>query len=423
MTVTFTRDMAILMEAQLSENQGMTPEGYLVCRNVPVARIGVQTYLGQELGLSQKYGERVKVYRLPEDVFEEEALRSLESKPITDDHPRDLVTIHNAGYLAMGHGRNVRHDTNHVICDLMVMNQSLIDGIRAKRKYNISLGYTANYVPYKDGYKQTNIRINHIAVVEVGRAGPKVSIKDKAPSDSQNRRKHPMNKREALAAMFAAYAKDADPQDIVAVLPFVTDAEPATATKDTDKSDKGMMGLLAGLLARDAKPAETKTETLTADAVKKMIADGIAEALKGLKSKDSEDHPDEKEDKELIEKMLKEKETGDEDTEGEEKATEDEDSEEESEEEKKTDDAAFAGLIQAIRPLYSKLPKAEQKKVTDALVKARRKPTADAYTQIIKAVQTHTKDAETIDSAAPKRLDSISKRVMAKHNPHYTEKA
>ena len=36
----------------ISPNQLETGEGFLICRNVPIARTGEQEYLGRELGLT-----------------------------------------------------------------------------------------------------------------------------------------------------------------------------------------------------------------------------------------------------------------------------------------------------------------------------------------------------------------------------------
>ena len=412
-----TFDMAILLDAQLSENQGVTPEGYLICQNVPVSRTGVQFYYGSEMGLTDRANERIPVYRLPEDVFAEESLRSLESKPITDDHPSQMVTVENAGFLTMGHGRNARHNNKNVIADLVVMSRELIAGIREKRKYEISLGYTCNYVPYKDGFKQTNIRINHIAVVETGRAGRNVAIKDKMPVSIKNRRSKSMDKNQAIATMFAAFAKDASPEEVAEMLPFVTDAAPAAPAKpaaEPEKKDSGLIALLTGLMAKDAKPAE-KPEPLTAEAVQKMITDGIAAALKpATKTKDKKaKDEDEKEVEQLLEdEESEEKETEDSETE-EEKETADEGEEEEAKEAK---DAVFANVIKALQPLYKQLPASERKKLVKDVAAVKKKPTADGYAKILEAVQTHTKDAEPARQSHP---DTISKQVMANRNPHY----
>ena len=73
----------------ISPNQIETGEGFLICRNVPIARIGVQEYLGREIGLSGADAERlITVTRPPEEVFSDAAMASFEGKPVTNDHPQ-----------------------------------------------------------------------------------------------------------------------------------------------------------------------------------------------------------------------------------------------------------------------------------------------------------------------------------------------
>ena len=79
----------------ISPNQTETVEGYLICRNVPIARIGQQEYLARELMLDGDPERVVTVDRLPEDVFEAAALASFEGKPVTDGHPGENVGAEN----------------------------------------------------------------------------------------------------------------------------------------------------------------------------------------------------------------------------------------------------------------------------------------------------------------------------------------
>ena len=76
----------------ISPNQIETGEGFLICRNVPIARTGTQEYLGREIGLTGQDAEAVAtVYRPPEEVFADAALASFEGKPATNDHPPGLI--------------------------------------------------------------------------------------------------------------------------------------------------------------------------------------------------------------------------------------------------------------------------------------------------------------------------------------------
>ena len=51
----------------ISPNQIETGEGFLICRNVPIARTGTHDYIGTEIGLDTT--DVVKVDRPAEEVF------------------------------------------------------------------------------------------------------------------------------------------------------------------------------------------------------------------------------------------------------------------------------------------------------------------------------------------------------------------
>lgn len=80
---------------RLSANIAKTPEGFLICKNVPIARTGYQTYLESELVEDGDPSERVNVYRSPDEVFSTATLASFEGKPVTNGHPDVDVTPQN----------------------------------------------------------------------------------------------------------------------------------------------------------------------------------------------------------------------------------------------------------------------------------------------------------------------------------------
>ena len=80
--------------SRISENMAETPEGFLVCRSVPIARTGAQTYLPEEIGLPG--GAPVSVFRTEREVFSPAALASFEGKPVTLGHPPEDVSPRNA---------------------------------------------------------------------------------------------------------------------------------------------------------------------------------------------------------------------------------------------------------------------------------------------------------------------------------------
>ena len=105
----------------ISPNQMETVEGFLICRNVPIARTGEMEYLESELKLEGDCSKVVKVYRSPEEVFSKEALSSFEGKPVTEEHPPDLLTPDTYSIYATGPAQKVRRGdgkwTEHVGAD------------------------------------------------------------------------------------------------------------------------------------------------------------------------------------------------------------------------------------------------------------------------------------------------------------------
>ena len=172
---------------RLSENiSRREPEGYLLCLNVPVARTGIQEYLPAELSMAGS--APVPVYRPEEEVFSEATLASFEGMPVTNDHPPDGVDVFNIRALQKGHAHNVRRgsgeESDLLLADLIITDPALITAILEDGKREISCGYTYELCEENGRYIQRKIRGNHVAVVDAGRAGARVSIKDEHPSES-----------------------------------------------------------------------------------------------------------------------------------------------------------------------------------------------------------------------------------------------
>lgn len=245
---------------RISENMAQTPEGFLVCKCVPIARTGYQTYLSDELYCDGDTETRVDVYRPPEEVFARETLASFEGKPVTNNHPFEDVTADNFKRYALGHVQNVRkgagNDGDKIVADLYITDPGLIRLIR-NGKRQISAGYCA--VDKKDNrgrVMQTRIRGNHVAVVDEGRAGRSVSIRD-----SKHRKgDFNMEKRKGIARVLARYIRDASPEELQDRVEDVVDAlaeENAADVVDECNAQKA-----------DEAPADEVKDEAPADEVK-----------------------------------------------------------------------------------------------------------------------------------------------------------
>jgi len=169
---------------KLSEHMAETPDGFLICYDVPVARIGEQLYKAEEVPIDPDSRGLVTIKRREEEVFNPSAMMSFEGKPFTLDHPDEAVTPENWDKYANGFMVNVRRGererSDFLIGDIIVTTQKAIERIKEGER-EISCGYDADYEQLDKGIGiQKNIIGNHIALVDKGRAGHRCAIGDKA---------------------------------------------------------------------------------------------------------------------------------------------------------------------------------------------------------------------------------------------------
>lgn len=433
--------------SRLSPNQTETPEGFLICLNVPIARTGTQTYLRSELGFEDDPTGLVDVIRTEEEVFSPATIASFEGKPATEDHPPVEVKPDNISAYDRGHVQNVHRGTGEesdlLIADLYITSPPLIDAIRSGRLREVSCGYDCEYRMDEQGrLYQCGIRGNHVAVVSAGRAGPRVAIKDSAEESNTptERGKKTMAKKtnSLFSRMFAGWAKDADPQEVADAIEEIAgssdtepEAAPAPAASDcgAGESKDGGEEVLQQLVAAVAALTE-KVNALTtahdedpapAPAADEDALDALEEEVKG--DEDPGTLEDQEESHTVPADELPE-ETTDED-----EVTADEDGPEAPASSLPenpipgADRAVALAAIRAIKPIIAKLPAAQRKAAADAAAKQIRKaigrdakPRTNGYAAINQAMR---QKAKAKDSKARVDQGQIGKNIMASRNPHY----
>lgn len=176
--------------SKISNNMTELSDGCLMCLNVPIARTGVYKYLREELGLDGS--GIVDVYRTDEEVFDKTAIASFEGKAFTDTHPNEDVTADNWSIYSKGDIRNVRRGngdfSNCLVADIIVRDPIVINEIQSGAKREISSGYDCEYVEQDGKIYQRNIRGNHVALVQAGRAGNQVKIYDEKKTTTEKYR-------------------------------------------------------------------------------------------------------------------------------------------------------------------------------------------------------------------------------------------
>src|ERR1700735_1355778 len=96
--------------AKLGPKRERTPDGFLICYDVPLARIGEQIYGPDETPIKPTSSlQYVTIKRDPEEVFRPETIASAIGKPFVIYHPDGMsVTPDNVTELAHGHIMNPR---------------------------------------------------------------------------------------------------------------------------------------------------------------------------------------------------------------------------------------------------------------------------------------------------------------------------
>jgi uncharacterized protein len=168
---------------KLGPNRDKTPEGFLLCRNVPIGRTGTQLYGPGETPVADGADGTVRIHRRPEDVFRDETVASFNGKPVTLDHPDVDVTPENWKDLAVGitldARRGVGVEDDLLIADLLITDKEAIRMVLDEGLEEVSSGYDAEYEEESAGVGyQVDILGNHVALVDAGRCGPRCSIRD-----------------------------------------------------------------------------------------------------------------------------------------------------------------------------------------------------------------------------------------------------
>ncbi|KWN75800.1 DUF2213 domain-containing protein [Burkholderia ubonensis] len=170
---------------KLGPKRSLTPEGFLLCEDVPVARTGEMLYAAGEVPIEAGPDGLIRISRTPEEVFRDATMASCMGKDVTLDHPDDFVQPSNYAGLTQGVMLNPRRSTlepDLLVADLLIKHPDTIAAVQDEEIEEVSLGYEADYEQVSPGRGvQRNIVVNHVAIVPRGRCGPRCAIGDKEP--------------------------------------------------------------------------------------------------------------------------------------------------------------------------------------------------------------------------------------------------
>lgn len=225
--------------------------------------------------------------RLPEEVFRNDSLDSLQAAPLTLLHPETSVTPENVQQLSVGAvGTDVRKDADKVRATVTVMAAEAIKAVDQGMR-ELSCGYDCKLDETPGEWQgqrydaiQRSIKYNHLAIVPEGRAGSEVRLHLDAADAVMvgNQRQEPGDGQKGKQAMAVIRIDSVD-----------FEAPPQTAQAVTARLDS---------LQRRLDEAEQEKKDLEEEKDKLQAE---KDALEEAKAKEDEER--EKEDKEAEEKQ------------------------------------------------------------------------------------------------------------------------
>ncbi len=252
MDLTLDRAASVLVDEQIGRTRYLTPEGFLFCEGVRIARTGPMIYRADEVPDIAPGGPgMITVERDADVLFDESAMASFNGKPVTNDHPPSFVLPGTWKAYSVGTVLNPRRgegvEADYLIADLLITDQQAIDDVQAGKR-EVSCGYSADREQVKPGLgRQTKIVGNHVALVQRGRAGPACAIQD---SDPVQPKEITMPKRSAWDRLRTAFKA----QDEAAF-----EEEMKEAQKDTDE-EGGPQQLVIHVKGVEPEKTEAKAE-------------------------------------------------------------------------------------------------------------------------------------------------------------------
>lgn len=162
--------------AELRGSPVRTSQDFLLC-SAYLSRAGVFEYRTPD-------GKTRYEFRPPEEVFSAESMASFSLAPLTLHHPPVEVSSSNVKSYGVGIvGETVEQDGQFLAGTVLVQAADAIKSVESGETVELSCGYTCDleetpgeYEGIKYDAVQRNIRGNHVALVDEGRAGPDVRL-------------------------------------------------------------------------------------------------------------------------------------------------------------------------------------------------------------------------------------------------------
>jgi hypothetical protein len=378
----------------------------------------------------------VDVVRDEGEVFDAGAVASFEGKPFTNEHPPELLTPENSWAYVRGVVHNVRRGTGEnedcLLADIIVYDQGVIEAVEGGKR-EVSCGYVCNWEREGDKkYRQTWIRGNHVALVDKGRAGEEIAIKDHAIGTEERSKK--VSKKNIFGHMLKAFARDASPEELLAATDTIQEVisgeegvkgnvtPPATTGTSLDDAPPAPAG------GQQAPPQQQAGGNDLAE-IKAMLTQLIQALQPAQQQQQAPPQPQNAMDAlDALEEELLEK---SEESEGSAVIEPTKDGGELTEPAaapKATDSGALVRVLRAVKPAIAQMKDPQERKATtdtlatlirQARVQGQMAGTSGGYAAIMQAAAQNARKQVVAMDAAPEDEYALGRKWAEMYNPHY----
>ena len=223
-----------------NSNREKDANGFLHVKNCHCTKVQIAQYLGCEISKDLIPDKVYNVFRPEEELNKAETIQSLNGVPLQLEHHDDTAEKP-AQYTRIGAtGTDAVFEYPYLSNSLHFFNQKAIDLIESGEKCELSIGYDCEIhkeagefegVPYD--FVQRNIKIQHVALVECGRAGADVKVSDSKEIilNSEKNEVKQMDKEKLLQLINELVKAGASEEEIKAKIDELT----ADACEDEDE--------------------------------------------------------------------------------------------------------------------------------------------------------------------------------------------
>jgi len=247
--------------------------GWITIKDNPILKAGIFPYLGSEIG----QGEPTRVYKVlrsEEELSKPETIKSFELVPLINEHfvLGELGTDTDDKSIDGIVGESIYFEAPYLKSNIKVFGKHIKKLIEVG-KIELSAGYSCKYIPVENNpdydFIQTDIRANHLALVEAGRNGSDVAVQD-ALKFTLDSKELLMNLEDILAQISAL--SDEDKAKLLATLKPAEDENTEVETEVAKDEEKAVATDMEN--TEVAKDAETPVD---AEAIVNKIISEVAE--------------------------------------------------------------------------------------------------------------------------------------------------